>query len=231
MNRILRTKAEVAYRLAELGLPETLLREAVSVGIVGWLSCTQNHPASFSGIYAWAETIRALRDRLLLLGWERLNDRNLPLTVNPATKVAITASSGDECTGIENLNPRSRNSKGNATRELATSNALQLGLFADMTESPEALVEEAENWDTWLLLSYRDLRAQTVRYELSRPINIGVDGRVDGWNERIILGEIPFDDDQFSLVTSGVSGGRNSDGSAQLDRQSDIVDVPVRRKA
>jgi|GEM_PF-275275 len=231
MNRVFKQQFEVADRLAELGLSRDLLKEVLSVGLIGWLNCTQNHPLSFPGIYAWAETVRSLRENLLPLGWDRVNDRNLPLTANSVTKVAITASSGDEHTGIENMSPRTRNPKGSTTKELAEANALQLGLFSDMTDSPEELLAEAKNWDTWLLLAYRDLQARVLRCELSRPVNIGDDGRVDGWDERIILEEIPFGDDQFSLGTNRDNSGRNSDGSVELDTQSEIIDVPVKRRA
>jgi hypothetical protein len=159
-----------------------------------------------------------------------LNDRNLPLTVNRATELAITASSGDEFTGIEDAAPRTRNPKGVTTRQKVNANAAQLGLFSDMTDSAEEFLEEVKKWNTWLLLSYRDHAARVVRCELSRPVGIGVDGRVDGWYERIILGAVPFDGDELVLTGNGGDGGNNADGSVEFDSGSDAVDVEVRRR-
>jgi len=238
MNRVYKQKIEVADRLKELGLSEELLRQAATSGLVAWLNCSENHPPSFPGIVAWGEMVRSIREGLLPSGWLRVNDRNLPLTVNPDTRVALTASSGDDCTGIESKSPRTRNPKGSTTKELAESNAVQLGLFSDMGTTTgdgifelKELIAEVKKWDTWLLLAYRDRIASVVRYELSRPVNIGDDGRVDGWHERIILGEIPFDSDDVLIKRNGNDGGRNSDGSIELDNQSDVVDVPVKRRA
>lgn len=227
MQQTYKKPIEVEKRLGELGLSESMLIHAVNAGLFGWLNCTDNHPPSFPGINAWAEVIRDLRESLLPKAWERLNDRNLPLTVNRLTGVAITASSGDECTGVEGMAPRTRNPKGVTTKQKVKANAQQLGLFSDMTESAEELVEEVKKWDTWLLLSYRDLTARVVRCELSHPVGIGIDGRVDGWHERIILGEIPFDGDRVLLTRGGGDGGNNADGSVG----SDAVDVEVKRRA
>jgi len=35
-----------------------------------------------SGLFAWGETICALRERLIPLGWERQDEQNWPLVVN-----------------------------------------------------------------------------------------------------------------------------------------------------
>ena len=231
MQHTYKKPVEVAERLQQLGLSEDILIHAVYAGLYGWLNCTSNHPPSFPGINAWAEQTRDLRESLLPKMWERLNDRNLPLTVNRSSNIAITPSSGDECTGLEGVEPRTRNPKGVITRQKVKQNAEQLGLFADMTESAEELVEESKKWDTWLLLSYRDLTARVVRCELSRPIGIAIDGRVDGWHERIILGTIPFDGDTVLLTRGGGDGGNNADGSVESNSGSDAIEVKVKRRA
>lgn len=230
-QNIFRNPVDVEDRLQQLGLSKELLIAAVEAGLYGWLNCTENHPPSFPGVNAWAEGVRSLRESLLPKGWERLNDRNLPLTVNRATNVAITASSGDECTGVEDMAPRTRNPKGVTTKQKVNANAQQLGLFADMTASAEELIEEVKKWNTWFLLSHRDEKKKVVRCELSRPIGIGVDGRVDGWHERIILDEIPFGGDEVLLTRGDGDGGRDADGSVELDSGSDAIDVEVKRRA
>jgi hypothetical protein len=212
-------------------LTERILLDAVELGFLAWLNCTENHPSSVPGIVAWGDTIRGLRESLLPLGWERCNDRNLPLTVNRQTMIAVTASSGDEFTGLEEMTPRTRNSKGPRTKEAVDSNCIQLGLFSDMPVPPKDPkdLEAIDEWATWLLLTYRDLKAGYVRCELSRPVNMGIDGRVDGWAERIILGSIPFDGEDISLTGENGDSGGGANGSA--GNGSDAIQVEIRRRA
>jgi hypothetical protein len=231
LQHIFRHPVDVKSRLHRLGLTEELLLEAIGQGLSAWRECTENDPPSFSGIAYWAAVVRSLRESLMLDGWERLNDRNLPLTVCVATNIALTASSGDDCTGIEDLSPRTRNPKGLTTQQKVKTNAEQLGLFSDMSLSAEELVAEVVKWDTWLLLSYKDHKSGNVRCELSRPVNIGTDGRVDGWYERIILDEVPFDGDQVRLTRGKGNGGSDADGSSEFADGSDPIDIEVKRRA
>ncbi len=46
---------------------------------------------------------------------------------------------------------------------------------------------------TWVLLIHR--AADEVRCELSLPFSMALDGHIDGWCERILLGSIPIDGD------------------------------------
>ena len=216
-------------QLRQLGLTEQVLLDAVRKGIFAFLNCTQNHPRSFAGMAAWGETVCGIREGLLPLGvWERFDDRNLPLTVNVETRIAITASSGDENTGIAELSPKSRNPKGIVTREIVQANYEQLNLFPVIQiESPTLKVSDLT---TWLLLSYRDLNTRVVRCELSRPVSVGQDLRVDDWDERIILSSIPIDGDEIYLTGPDNSGGDVS-GSAEDGSRADAITVEVKRRA
>lgn len=228
LKQIFKQPGDVEDKLRELGLTESLLLGAVAKGLFAWLDCTANHPPSFPGMAAWGETNCNLRESLLPQGWERLNDRNLPLTVKRDTGIAITASSGDECTGLEESIPRTRNPKGLTTKEAILSNRAQLGLFEDMDVVPIDVVNAVSEWTTWLLLSYRDISARVVRSELSRPVNIGIDGRVDGWAERIILKSIPFDGDQVSLEHDGDEYSELGNGSEE--NGTDAIQVEIKRR-
>jgi hypothetical protein len=68
------------------------------------------------------------------------------------------------------------------------------------------------------LLIHRDRVARELRTELSRPVSMGEDGRVDAWSERIILGAVPFDD-QVRV-----------DPASPNDSSPDIV-VEIKRRA
>jgi len=194
---------DLASRLAELGLEEEILLQAVQRGQAAWANCTANHPPLYRGISAWAETVSALRELLLPKGWKRSEQGNLPLTVDEAGKLAITVSTGDEQTGLSEGSPCTKSSKGPRTAIAVEVNALQLQLFGDIRLRPEDL-ESINGQMTWILLFHRDLAASELRCELSRPVNMNVDGQVDGWAERIILGPTSFDTDKILVPPSEV---------------------------
>ena len=63
------------------------------------------------------------------------------------------------------------------------------------------------------------MRAREVRAELSQPISISDEGKVDRWKERIILSSTPFDDDLFSLI-EGDNGP-----------QTPEIDIEIKKRA
>jgi hypothetical protein len=231
LRSVYRQVEDVEMRLEKLGLDTEILKQAVNLGLLARLECTENDPSSFPGICSWAASVRSLREQLIPRGWERLNDRNLPLTVNRSLGIAITASSGDDCTGIEGLFPRTRNPKGVTTQQKVKSNAEQLGLFTDTTDTPEELIAEVKKWNTWLLLSYRDVANRKIRCELSCPIGLGPDGRVDEWSERIILEDILFDGDSVLLIRGNGDTGDGRDGAVDFETGSAEIDFEVKRRA
>ncbi len=189
---------DVASCLAQLGLEESKLSEVVKRGYLAFASCTANDPPLYPGFNAWAVTVRALREYLLPAGWERSNENNYSLVINPTGTVAIAVATGDEGTGRSTAAPMTRSSKGPSTAEAVTSNQLQLDLiFPPVTVPPLPAVDDAQRM-TWILLVHRG--QGEVRCELSLPTSMGPDGRVDGWQERIILGAIPTDPDIVEIV-------------------------------
>lgn len=181
-------------RLAELGLDEEELQQCVARGQAAWADCTPNHPPLFRGVSAWAETTCGVREYLLPKGWKRVDDGNLPLTVNKSGNVAITVSTGDEDTGRVDGNPWTKSSKGPRTAEAVADNKLRYTLFGDIRK----VTGKVGGRLTYILLFHRDVEAQEIRCELSSPVKINEDGRVDGWSERIILGSFPFGADRVS---------------------------------
>lgn len=189
---------EVSSRLAAMGLSEEILREAIEQGQAAWAGCTSNHPVQFPGVYGWAETVAGLRERLLPGGWTRSNEGNLALTVNRAGTLALTVSTGDEFTGDRTTEPCTKFRKGARTISAVSDNMDQYRLFPDMQLTAEDL-RALNSKETWMLLIRRDVQAHGVRCELSRPINVNDEGKVDGWAERIILSSIPFGGDVLEM--------------------------------
>lgn len=202
-KKIYSEPADTNSRLADLGLTEELLVEAVERGQAAWAGCAANYPIQFPGIYAWAETIVGLRERLLLMGWKRSNEGNLALTVNRTDTVTLTVSTGDEFTGNPDVDPCTKFSKGPRTRSAVLENEGQYRLFPDMRLTADDL-RSINSRETWMLLIHRDQQAQEVRCELSRPINVNKDGKVDGWAERIILAVTSFGGDVLDVPDGDV---------------------------
>ena len=86
----------------------------------------------------------------------------------------------------------------NPTEDMA--NQTQLTFAFD---EPEALAadegdEPVGERMTWLLLVHRG--EGEVRSELSLPLSMGTDGRIESWQERIILGSMPTDPTEIDIT-------------------------------
>jgi len=191
--------ADVDNRLAELGLEEPPIAEIVRRGYVVFASCTPNDPPLFPGFSAWASMVRGLRE-YLLPEWERSDENNYSLVINPTGTIAIAVATGDEGTGRQDATPTTKSSKGPSTVEAVASNQLQLDLpfVFPPVEVPARPAAADKQRMTWILLVHR---AQgEVRCELSLPSSMGTDGRVDRWEERIILKAIPTDPEVMEIT-------------------------------
>ena len=193
----------VRSRLSELGLAEKMLLLAVERGQIARLSCTKNHPPLYPGISAWSETVCALREQLIPEGWERSDEGNLPFTVNPGRTVAIAVATGDEATGRTDRKPCTKSAKRPRTAGAVATNERQMLLFGPLELRPEHLTKINERM-TWLLLIHSDFEVREVRCELSRPVNMNEEGRVDDWAERIILSASSFDADVAAVPSGNV---------------------------
>jgi hypothetical protein len=184
--------------LAQLRLKEEWLQNAVQVGQLQRANCTPHHPLSFPALSAWAETIKTLRDILVPEGWLCDNPRGLPIVFLHKSKIAITVATGDEATGRKEFEPCTKCPKGPQTKSLISNN--QLKLFPN-DELVRAFQQNSAKtgYMTWLLLIHSDSQVREVRCELSLPVGMNEEGRVDGWEERIILGSTPFDADELKV--------------------------------
>lgn len=190
----------VEDRLSQLGLDAERLGETVRRGYVAFISCTPNDPPLFPGFSAWAMMVRGLREYLLPEGWERSDENNYSLVINSTGTVAIAVATGDAATGLADEQPTTKSSKGPSTIEAVTSNQLTLDLIFPPVELPQPArpSDQDQQRTTWILLVHRS--QGEVRCELSLPTSMGPDGRVDGWQERIILGAIPTDPDALEVA-------------------------------
>jgi hypothetical protein len=184
---------EVQNRLTELGIEEEQLRNAVERGFIAFISCTANHPRLVRGIWAWGETVRALRDYLLPAGWSRSDENNYSIVIHPDGELAIAVATGGVGTGRADSVPTTKAPKGPNTLAAVTLN--QFSLFP---EEPSEHAQQREARVTWILLIHRSDKG--VWSELSLPSSMDRDGYIDHWQERILLGSIPIGGDSVEAL-------------------------------
>lgn len=177
---------EAEGRLAELGLNSALLVDSLRQGELQRRMASPLDPPSAPGVAAWARCVRSLRENLLPSGWVSSDRNNLSTVVSPDGRTAIAVATGDEVTGNPDpaSRPRTKYPRG-STYVQAIERNVQLELFPDLRRLKGEITDETV---TWVLL--RRSTSEAIFAELSRPVDMGDDGRVNEWAERIILGRI-----------------------------------------
>lgn len=193
MNAIVRSAIpDTVARLIELGLTESILRQAISQGLLARSENTPNHPPLYAGFVTWANTVRALREELIPQHWTKNDEHMYSRVFNPSKTMAIAVATGDEHTGNPHVNPMTKSPKGIATAQAVESNAAQLTFGFELDQID---LENTDELKTWILMF--TYFKNEVRCELSLPI--ACNGKVDGWNERIILRPIPLDANSIDI--------------------------------
>lgn len=171
-------------RLDELGLDVELIERVVRRADAEASMCTELDPPIMEGMTRWARTTRFLREELVPRGWAYDNPRNLARTIHPSGEFALVVATGDEFTGVPDVQPSTKYRKGEATVAAVSLNvqlAFDFPGFGDAEDDDDggdhALL-------TWFLLFYPD--EHEFRAEVSLPDGI-TDGRICSWAERIIL--------------------------------------------
>lgn len=213
-GRVITGLAEVTDALYVMGVTIETLQKAMDAGEVDRNGCSANNPPTDAGSRAHGTTVRVLREEQIRLGWAACNKSNFATVVAPDLFMEIAVASGDDATGNPDREPRTKNKKG----EL-----VQLGVAKNLRQSILPLpgvarvqrTSRREALTTWILLRYRPEGRDEVRSELSLPISIGNDGRVNEWGTRIIL------------PVFQVGGG----GSRAFDPVYEKIDIAVVRKS
>ena len=196
-----------SLRMLGRGLTVEVLEEAIKTGEIARDGSTKNDPPSTPGYLAWSATVRALRDLLIPVGWERNDDQNYSTIVSPAKDVAIAVATGNDGTGDPDKEANTKYPRGTATQARVDMNAYMFTLWEP---TPDEVA--TENRLTWMLLKKRV--GDTVHAELSLPATMTKDGFVETWDTRIFIGPIPIDP---AVILS--------------DDSTEDIDVSVIRKA
>ncbi|GAA1959357.1 hypothetical protein [Catenulispora subtropica] len=183
-------------QLFALGLGKEDLLKAISAGEDARARATPNHPITTAGQLDYQERVFTLREVLFKRGWKRLDHRGSPLVVNPDRTIAIGVLLGDHRTGLPGRpDPRPVRPQGAAKAELIDRNNMSplFPLSVVMPDSDQAHLEDDElaGLQTWYLLTHRYTGKKNgvigVRSELSLPVNIGPQEKIDTWLRRILL--------------------------------------------
>lgn len=206
---------EVRSRLAALGLRLDLLEEVRLAWAAAEAGASPFEPITAPGTKGWIAGTGVLREALSLEGWAPQDVRNLPLSVHPAKTHSVSATSGDERTGIPNLTPTTKNPKGVVVADaVAVNMELDFGEAFRRQEIRQARrATSAPKMYLMLVTSTED----ELRAEVSKPSKIARK-QIVAWSERIILPTI-------SRHPEPMAPQRGAD----LDHGQEI-DVPVARR-
>ncbi len=215
---------EVTDKLATMRLTVKILSDAILAGEAARDMCTANDPKTAGGYDAWARATKSLREQLTTHDWKRSDEGGLPVVVSPSGDLAVTVATGDQNTGwtVDGntglpVSPRTKYAKGATTIALVTRNRMQ----PDFWEPDQEQVKVSDpTRKTWFLLRIRD--GESVRAELSLPAEIGDDGHVEEWLDRIILPPISLKPGSGILEQPSPDSG---------DERGIEIDVPVRRRS
>lgn len=200
----------VEQRLINLGLDLPGLTEVVLRGEQARALCVPNDPLISPGFDAWRYRVRALRDIYIPRGWDKANIGGLELLHSVDRRMRVITRAGDQGVGIVDAFPQpKREIVGPTTAAVIDENAT---LFLDPNWMNVCANDTDCSYRTWMLLVYSE--SLLARAELSLPSAVK-DGRVQGWEERIILGDLNLAE---PLVDSGATD------------LPVVVDVPVIRK-
>ncbi|MEU2964279.1 hypothetical protein ABZ687_04790 [Streptomyces ardesiacus] len=189
-------------QLAELGLKYEYFERLISEGEEARAGATEDDAKNAAGTFDYFARVRTLRYLLRTEEqWKGYDPKQSPLTVNPDKTMAIGVLLGDARTGLPgNPQPRSHRPAGVAKESLVARNQdLDPGLFPlpqEGASGAELTEDEYARLATWYLLTYRyTARKQgfiEVRSELSLPSRVGLQGKIDSWDRRILLPAIRF---------------------------------------
>ena len=174
-------RPEADERLADFDLTQDILWEAILFGYEYAVDMTENDPPTSKGITVWGKTTRRFRDLVKPRGWYPVNEESYATTVHPKGNLALTVAAGDWRTGLRDESPETRAKKGPATRSAIRQNQLR---FSQIDPKWEVIIRGRE---TWILLYHFGSESQEFRAELSLPIEMGFNGHVSAWQERILL--------------------------------------------
>jgi hypothetical protein len=179
---VLTERDEIALALAEYGLKEEWIADAIRRGERWRNATTPHHPRTAPGWYAWSETTTALRDVVVPEGGEATSVESFERLVCPTKRHEIAVLGGDRFTGDPLRDPQPKYMKPRVVAQ-GTIARSQIEMFREDIPTPPG------RRVLLFLLVRRD--GDNAVAELSRPGGITDSGRINVWEQRILLAPIP----------------------------------------
>jgi len=180
-----------------LGISTQVFTDAILSGIAQYKSVNKFHPITAGGSRAWEEIVASFRQMVVdqYVGWKSIHRDGMAQLVNAGQQLTIVVTSGDSNTGLDNdVQPRTRNQKGQATQNIVEAN---YPLFEDIATIDE-LLSSADAHQTWVFLYAIDKKKSEVRFELSLPTETQLSGakgklKISQWSQRFLFEPVPFE--------------------------------------
>lgn len=196
--------------LDSLGIEQTVLMDAVRLGVVRASDITSFHPTTARGFVQWSETVASLRQDLDGRGWKISNPKNSPRVTSPDGQTSIMVIGGNENTGVSlDLTPQVARRRGPSTQSAVESNdpINDRGLRGGIQGVLDIVLEMPRTWQqpqNWVLLYHWSSKDPVIRAELSLPTAID-EGMITSWGPRILLPTQGMEDFDFDIVPQPVS--------------------------
>jgi len=171
---------EAGVRLETLGLTAGDLIEVVKRSVAARASAVSTFPANAAGQLSYIFGTAAIRDVLLMKGWQIDRTGNIEATYNPAIGIKIVFQNADSACE-DRRDPKAISEKGPAASKAVDSG--QMYLFPEI-EAAHAESQARENASLWYFFVH--INGDDVRAELSFPKSIE-DRQFKGFNERVYV--------------------------------------------
>ncbi|MGD8173883.1 hypothetical protein ACQEXU_19770 [Vibrio sp. TRT 21S02] len=180
-----------------LGISTQVFTDAILSGIAQYNSVNKFHPITAGGSRAWEEIVASFRQMVVdqCIGWKSIHRDGMAQLVNAEQQLTIVVTSGDSNTGLDNdVQPRTRNQKGQATKNIVEAN---YPLFEDVA-TIDRTISNADGHQTWVFLYAIDKDKSEVRFELSLPTETQLSGakgrlKISQWSQRFLFEAVPFE--------------------------------------
>jgi hypothetical protein len=171
---------QVNQQLTELGLSRDLVRDIAMAASAARADSLAVDPSFTPGMLSFIHGVRAMRLRLLPLGWRISRTGNVESTVNDRYNVQLFFQNVDRACGT--ADPVAVSGKGAAARNLVK--AGQLDMFADEFESAGADEFVGKTPTVWMVCVSSD--DESVRAEVSCP-DVFNGNHFEGFKKRIFV--------------------------------------------
>lgn len=190
-------KVEARLRDLHPDLNVTLFRNAINGGLSARNDVTRASAPTAAGIQQWLKTVEDMRNLLAALQWHLHEQQNCPFVSSPDRAISIVVMTGNSETGKDGFDdPTNQAEKGAVAERFVQENLKQLDLFNQ--ESFKLAKRRQKTTQVWALLYHYDKTSKEVRFELSLPTNFSR-RKITRWGERVILGSIPNNPNDFTI--------------------------------